>query len=327
MKAITNLFHWYFTKNSLPHWCIFLIDCLFVFFSALFVCTINCGPSAVASRFLPLLATLAVYTICYVIGFVFFRTYAGVIRYSSFVDLLRISVSMALGLMLSVGMRYVMSYSSVFVFIRFREIVMWTVLATLLIWMVRAMVKYVYDTYYTQSGAQNVFIYGIKNGGVAIAKSLRNQDPAKYKVAGFVSDPEENATGLLMGVNIYPFLPTLIEKMQKAHATALFVSPLRHDSLRNNQEMVNILIDAGIKIFIVPQEREWDGHSNIQAQTMREVEIEDLLPREKIEVDMDAIGEQLRGKRILITGAAGSIGSEMVKQVAIYDPAEMILID
>lgn len=107
----------------------------------------------------------------------------------------------------------------------------------------------------------------------------------------------------------------------------LLVSPLKTEKFRDNQAMVNEFVQAGIKIMMMPAAEEWDGKSKLTYNQLREIEIEDLLPREKIEVDMNAIGEMLKGKRVLITGAAGSIGSEMVKQVAIYKPAEMTLID
>lgn len=115
--------------------------------------------------------------------------------------------------------------------------------------------------------------------------------------------------------------------MKENGVSVMIVSPLLTSAIRNNSVMVNSLLDAGVKIFMVPDEQEWDGKSDIKAQMMREIEIEDLLPREKIEVDMDAIGSLLRGRRILITGAAGSIGSEIVRQVSACGPSKLVLID
>lgn len=304
MKFFSKIFHWYFSKNSLPYWGIFLIDCACVFFSSLVVFTANNGLIYTATHLMPLLLTLLLYLCCYIVGFRIFRTYSGVIRYSSFVDLQRVSLSVLFGMLLSMPLRHVLHIYDVLVFVRFREIVIWSLVALLFMWMMRVFVKFIYDTVYTQRGAENVFIFGVRNGGVSIAKSIRNQDPAKYKVAGFTSDMPNIGYSMLMGVRVYDFNLQLIDIMRKARATALFVSPLRSESLREHQEMVSALIDAGIKIFIVPQEQEWDGHSNIQAQMMREVQIEHLLPREKIEVDLDEIGRQLKDKRILITGAA-----------------------
>jgi len=191
----------------------------------------------------------------------------------------------------------------------------------------RVAVKFLFDSLYVKPDATNVFIYGIKQGGVAIAKSLRNQGMSQYNLAGFISDYEDVSGGYLSGVKIYNNDSHIVDVMRSHNATALFVSPLKSEQIRDNPKMVDALLSAGIKIFMVPKEEEWDGKSDIHMQQMREVDIEDLLPRKKIEVDMDAIGNQLRDKTILITGAAGSIGCEIVRQVSMYAPAKMILID
>ena len=115
--------------------------------------------------------------------------------------------------------------------------------------------------------------------------------------------------------------------MKSLHVKVLLVSPLKSDAFRENQQMVDEFVQAGIKIMMMPAAEEWDGKSDLSFNQLHEIEIEDLLPRDKIEVDMNAIGAMLKGKRVLITGAAGSIGSEMVRQVAVYKPAELTLID
>ena len=191
----------------------------------------------------------------------------------------------------------------------------------------RVLVKYLYDTTYQLKQAKPIFIYGVKQGGISIAKSIRNQDPAKYVLSGFVSDITDIQHRRLMGVEVYANNDKLIDTMKKHHVRHLFVSPLKSESIRNNTEFVNRLIENDIKIFMVPDVQEWDGKSDINHTQLKEVEIEDLLPREKIEVDMDAIGKQLQNKIILITGAAGSIGGEIVRQVALYSPAKLVLVD
>lgn len=109
---------------------------------------------------------------------------------------------------------------------------------------------------------------------------------------------------------------------------SFLVSPLRHEEFTKNRKLQDLLIERGIKIYIAQNAEEWKKNQDPQGKVgLREVKIEDLLPREEIQVDMDSVGALLRGKRVLITGAAGSIGSEMVRQIAIYKPAEMMLID
>lgn len=327
MIRLQNIANWYFSKKALPYWCVFLFDCMIVLVSMLLVYMLNTGVVPTLQVFWPLCASLSCYLVFFIIAFRVFRTYLGVIRYSSFMDLQRIAGAILLGLVLSLVARWAFSLNDVLVPIRARDLGLGSLLALLLIWGARVVVKYAYDSLYRQERTRKIFIYGIRQGGVSIAKSIRSQDPPKYEVGGFVTDTPGMYGRMLLGVKVYPNDDTLVATMLKEHVDALFVSPFRSESLRENTAMVNSLIDAGITIFMVPSEQEWDGKSNIQHQQLREVQIEDLLPREKIEVDMNAIGKLLSGRRILITGAAGSIGLEMVRQISIYEPAELILID
>lgn len=211
--------------------------------------------------------------------------------------------------------------------IRWRDIVLSALLAISLMWAVRVLVKYLYDSTFRQNQAQRIFIYGVKQGGVSLAKSIRNQDPAKYILAGFVSDVAEIQHRMLMGVKVYANDDKLAAIMRKRGVKIPFVSPLKSERLRENPEMVNQLTANGIRIFMVPAAQEWDGKSEINHTQLKEIEIEDLLPRDKIEIDLNAVKKLLTGKVILITGAAGSIGSEMVRQVAMFAPQRLVLID
>ena len=328
MSFFSKISSWYFTKKSLPYWAIALIDCLLVFTSMLFVFTLSTGLMSTISVLQPLCATILLYVICYVVGFRVFHTYSGVFRYSSFVDLLRVARAIVLGLVLSLGLRFLLSEcGDLFIFIRLRVLLISAALSMLLMWGMRVIVKFLHDNTFARRNAEKVFIYGVKDGGIAIAKSLGSQDSSKYELTGFVSDEPEMFGRVLMGVTVYANNESLIELMKYKGATRLLVSPLRTENLRRNKRMISELIEAGIKILIYNQLQEWDGKSDIRAQQLREVEIEDLLPRGEIDIDIDATCGQLSGKCILITGAAGSIGSEIVRQVSIYSPSKLVLID
>ena len=218
-------------------------------------------------------------------------------------------------------------FSPWLVYIRKRDIVLSSLLAMSLMWATRVFVKYLYVTTFHAGHAKRVFILGVRKGGISLAKSLQTQDPVRYVLAGFVSDEAGVRDRVLMGVRVHPFDENLPEAMRRERARVLFVSPLLGDTLRDRPELVSRLVDSGVKILVVPEAREWDGRSDLSHTALREVEIEDLLPRDKIEVDMEAIGRQLTGRRILITGAAGSIGSEIVRQVARFGPGRLVLVD
>lgn len=323
----TKFFQWCFSQKALPYWCVLLLDCITVILSVFIVLTLKYGILYVVSNVSSLVSTLLVYLLCCIIGFKIFHTYSGVFRYSSFVDLQRAGFAVMLGLGLIIIARMIFSDKAILTTMQIADVVLSAFLSIMLLWTLRIVVKYLYDSNYCQEQPERVFIYGVKQGGIGLAKNIRNQDPAKYILAGFVSEASDIRYKSLLGVSVYANDKNLVSEMKKKHANILFVSPLKNEILRNNLEMVNRLIENKIKIFIVPEAQEWDGKSEFNHTQLKEIEIEDLLPREKIEVDMESIGRVLQGKKILITGAAGSIGSEMVRQVAIYNPSELILID
>ena len=327
MSLFSRLSTWYFSKKSLPYWGIILLDCCLILFSGLLVYTLNNGVLSTLDILGHLLVTLLVCLIPYLVGFRLFHTYSGIIRYSSFVDLQKVGFAVLFGLICVVVFQALTDFSPYLVYIRKRDLILSALLAMSLMWMMRVFVKYFYVSTFRVAKAERAFIYGVKQGGVSLAKSIQNQDPARFVLAGFISDMAEIGNRYLMGVKVYPNNEDLIGVMRRLQADVLLVSPLKVEAIRNNQEMVDRLIKANIKIYMTPAAQEWDGRSDLNHTQLREVNIEDLLPRDKIEIDLEAVRKQLTGKRILITGAAGSIGSEIVRQVAQFAPERMVLID
>ena len=323
----SRLSTWYFSKKSLPYWGIILLDCCLILFSGLLVYTLNNGVLSTLDILGHLLVTLLVCLIPYLVGFRLFHTYSGIIRYSSFVDLQKVGFAVLFGLICVVVFQALTDFSPYLVYIRKRDLILSALLAMSLMWMMRVFVKFFYVSTFRVAKAERAFIYGVKQGGVSLAKSIQNQDPARFVLAGFISDLTEIGNRYLMGVKVYPNNEDLIGVMRRLQADVLLVSPLKVEAIRNNQEMVDRLIKANIKIYMTPAAQEWDGRSDLSHTQLREVNIEDLLPRDKIEIDLEAVRKQLTGKRILITGAAGSIGSEIVRQVAQFAPERMVLID
>ena len=327
MNPFSRLSTWYFSKKSLPYWGIILLDCCLILFSGLLVYTLNNGVLSTFDILGHLLVTLLVCLIPYLVGFRLFHTYSGIIRYSSFVDLQKVGFAVLFGLICVVVFQTLTDFSPYLVYIRKRDLILSALLAMSLMWMMRVFVKFFYVSTFRVAKAERAFIYGVKQGGVSLAKSIQNQDPARFVLAGFISDLTEIGNRYLMGVKVYPNDEELVSVMRKKRSNVLLVSPLKVEAIRNNQEMVDRLIKANIKIYMTPAAQEWDGRSDLNHTQLREVNIEDLLPRDKIEIDLEAVRKQLTGKRILITGAAGSIGSEIVRQVAQFAPERMVLID
>ncbi|MCF0182344.1 MAG: polysaccharide biosynthesis protein [Muribaculaceae bacterium] len=323
-KSVLNkITGWYFSQQALPYWLVMIFDCSIMLLASLLAHLLyHAGSEQTISQ---MMATWMCYLVVYIVGFRIFRTYSGVLRYSSFVDLVRIIKANLLSIILIFLLRHFTCVDKVLVGLAWQELLITFVIGTAIMWASRIVVKNLYDLYFVSDKAQRVFIYGVKEGGIALAKSIRAQQ-SQYIVAGFVSDDPAACSHLLMGAKTYPNDENLIAKMRQKGATVLMVSPLMTDALRNNQEMIDNLSDAGIRLMIYTGQ-EWDGKSDLRHTQLKEVDIEDLLPRGQITVDLDTIGGILRDKCILITGAAGSIGSEIVRQIATFAPSQLVLID
>ena len=330
MNPIRKFCNWYFSRGTLPYWCILAMDCAAVFFSGLAIYYLKYGGLSLAQHFWQLTLGLAICLMAYVVAFFSFHTFRGVMRYSSFVDLSRIAYSnIAAGVFVCLvhQVEAKCGHSAFYMTPRFETAIFIYALATMIMWGLRVIVKTLHDSYRGDDSVQKVFIYGCMQGGIALAKSIRNQNPLRFRLRGFISGDKSLDGSWLLGEQVHYDEDSVVELMKKQKVTTLLVSPLQTENFTHRTTLIEALIAANIKIMMMPQTEEWDGHSDLSHHQLREVEIEDLLPREKIEVDLVAIGQMLRGKRILITGAAGSIGSEMARQVAKFQPAELVLVD
>ena len=325
MKNFRKFTDWYFSRKSLPYWCIFWIDCAVIYISYLFIYQqINSGAKA-----LGILGQLsmffAIFTLFHAIGFRIFHTYDGILRYSSFIDLQRVFYAVTFGAVLSAITKNMLLSTHFFpgVEIEYRNIVLGALISTLVLWAIRVIAKTIFDVSLSDYNIKHAFIYGVKEGGIGLAKQIKNNKPMKFKLMGFISDDTKIKHHHLMGTKVYaPDLNT-IRKMRNNNISTLLISPGAINVFRANKDFQDALLAEGIHIYM-PTTQEWNRN---EQQQLKEVSIEDLLPRDEISIDMESVGAMLHGKRILITGSAGSIGSEMVRQIAKYSPAELILID
>ena len=328
MKVFDKLLNWYLSMNALPYWVILAIDIVICYLSGLFVFWLYYHGAVSPQHIVLLTKTIFMYMIFNLIGFKIFRTYSGIIRYSSFVDLQRVVLAMCLSLVIAEAMHYVVYHWNLeFVRLQGRQIAAMYLVATIGMMAFRILTKSIYDVLFNTDKGIRTLIYGVKDGGVGLAKSIRTDKPRKFLLKGFIAHDPAISGRLLMGENIYLVDDNLAERIKSLKIKAVLVSPLQNERFRNDLELQDILLSLGIQIFMSSTEKEWsqnDDYTNVQ---LKEISIEDLLPRDQINVDMDSIGNLLRDKKIMITGSAGSIGSEMVRQIAIYKPAELILID
>lgn len=281
------------------------------------------------------LYTALFYTAFSWIGARAFSTYLGVVRYSSFVDLLQVAYANTVSLVIIIAVSYLLEKYNVDELTAFSqyEIVIAFFIATLLMWGVRIVVKTLHDISKPTENAIRILIYGAMTSGVGLAKNIRNQKFAKFQLCGFVSHNQRASHMTLLGEKVYNIDDDIASVIEKEHIQAILVSPTRLKKFRDNQEFQDMLIKAGVKIYLAQPAKEANlkegelSDDDFAGMQLKEVQVEDLLPRQEIKVDMDSVGAMLAGKRVLITGSAGSIGSEMVRQIAVYKPAKMILVD
>lgn len=331
MKVFGKFINWYFGRSALPYWCIMIFDLMVCFLSGVFIVWLRHPASDVLAAWPQLMHTLGLFAVLNFISFRVFHTYSGILRYSQFIDLMRVTNACVLSMLLA----FVFSlcalncgWDDFFFIFTGRKLIILYLGNILAMCIPRVLVKLIFDNALVSSSAMNTLVYGTRAGAIAITNNVRDEKPVHFLIKGYVGDEREHYNERLMGKKIYSVHEDLIPVIESQCIKAFLVSPLRHEEFTKNHKLQDLLIERGIKIFVAQNAEEWKKNQDPQEKvSLREVKIEDLLPREEIQVDMDSVGALLRGKRVLITGAAGSIGSEMVRQIAIYKPAEMMLID
>lgn len=326
MQFFHKLINWYFNKKSLPYWCVFLFDCAIVFFSFLLVYQQTYGGARTLSVLWQLCSMCAIYAIFYAVGFKMFHTYDGILRYSSFVDLQRVGFASLIGCVFSYLGHFFLLQFNYFqnVYVGGREIALASLISVLLLWAVRVLVKTVYDVSIDTFNARSTVILGIDEGGIGLAKLVRNDKSLRMRLFGFVSDGNNVRHKVLMGLDVYRYSDVRRLVKQK-HIECLLVSQGAIDEFRKDKALQDMLIAEGVHIYMPRANEEWNPAA--PDATLKEVSIEDLLPRDEISIDLKSVADTLHGKCILVTGSAGSIGSEIVKQLCQFNPRELVLID
>ena len=327
------LIEWYFSKGALPYWCVLAIDIAIIFFSSIVVFWAFYRGMALHHLFWSLMRVMVLYVAICVVFFRIFKTYVGIIRYSSFSDLIRIGTAMGCAYVVAFIVHYPICLvpTNILVHLTARVLFFIFAFATIIMWIERITIKFIYDSYFRTGSAMRVMIYGIRAGGIGLAKFIRGEKPMRFQLVGFIShDKNLHANGtILMGKPVYEVDETLPDILKARHVQAVLVAPARIDRFREDSVLQDYIIGSGAKIYFSREAVQWEkGDAQFDpAASLKEVSVEDLLPRDEITVDMDSLAEEFKDTKVLITGSAGSIGREIVRQVASFSPSEMMLID
>lgn len=316
-----------FTKRITPRFFVLAFDTILVLMSSLIAYDFHYG----IVGFVPLVQTPTLISVLILVivtwfTFIIFKTYLGVLRFSAFSDIIRIVIALTVS--------YSITYFTLFIFEllgvieSFSQTVFWGayVVNTMLMSLSRVVVKEFYDSIHlTRDKMTSVMIYGTKEGGMVLAKAIRTDKNFKFEIRGFITDDVNMIGKKLMGVDVYANDENVFTNIINRRVEKVIISTHKMEN-KETPEFLDKLLDHNISLLVASPLSEWDG--NIPAvNILKEVQIEDLLPRTPISVNLREIAQHIEGKRVLVTGAAGSIGSEIVRQVAAFNPFKIILVD
>lgn len=316
----------YLSAKVLPIWTILLIDVFIIIISSILAYILRYDLRSVFLESSNIDKAIFGAVIVNLIFFRVFRTYSNVLRFSSFVDIMRIFVSLTVSYAILMAINVLGDSFFNTKLVPFSVVFMSYIISFAMMASSRVIVKTIFDMLnFDGRHSANVFIYGAKEAGVNIAKSLRVNLRNHYRLRGFIADEPELINKVMMGVKVYPNDDTLIDNLLDRDVQVVIISPAKMEELQKSDMADNILAH-NIKLMTAPPLSDWSGQVLNRTQ-LKEIQIEDLLQRNPIEIDIHKVASQLEGKRVLITGAAGSIGSEIMRQVASFNPYKLILVD
>lgn len=287
MGFLHRLTTWYFSKSALPYWCVLILDCIIIVSSGMMGTYVGQGSRVFrGDGFWNILFLWMCSLVFYIIGMRAFHTYSGVLRYSSFVDLARVAGALAVGFVLSMMAKIVLS-DGYRLPIGAESVLVANVIAVVFMWAERIFVKNLFVSLQVLDKTAPIFIYGVREGGVGLAKSILTESQSQYRIKGFISDESEMVDKYLLGIKVYPANTETVKLMESNHVKSVLVSPLYSQSFRNRQDLVDAISDADIRILMMPTAQKWDGKTQLSYLQLQEVEIEDLLPRDEISIDID----------------------------------------
>lgn len=315
-----------FTQNNMPRWLIFLVDTAIVCFSAFLAYLLRFNFHIPAHEMAQLPVVIAIILLVRIASFLVFRTYAGIIRYTSTEDAIRISTVILAGSILFVAGNVISYY-----FVNQKHLIPYSIIIIEFITVIFAMVTYrvLIKVAYLEiinptSGRSNVIIYGAGEAGIITKRTLDRDVGTRYKVIAFIDDDPKKQGKKLEGVSISGIkrLPWLLENNEVDNV----IIAIQNLAAMRKQKIADICLDKNVRVLSVPPVRTWIN-GELSYNQIRQIHIEDLLERDVIRLDEVKIREELSARRVMITGAAGSIGSELVRQILSFAPSKVILID
>lgn len=329
----SDIFSHWVNIDYLPRWGVLLLDLLIVLFA--FVISTFIGENVVGYDFtakLPIWEQAAILLVVQCIFFWVFHTYSGILRYSTFIDTMKAALSVGATGTILVVINKIIEYAVPNQNAPFLTTVLliYIFVGVTLLFGWRVIIKTVFEYIsHHGHGVQSVLIYGTKSAGLSIAKMLQSNMESSYRPVGFISDFKDNTQHHLLGLKVYPINDELISMMKEKNINSIIISPLKMKEL-NPLKDLSVFMENNIRILTTPYFTDYSPKNENTARKIGRIEsiqVEDLLERPAIKINTNNVEAILANQVVLVTGGAGSIGSEIVRQVASFKPQAIILME
>jgi len=319
---ITNL-------NYIPRWLVLFVDvclCLIAYWISIFISS-KFFFNIPNDNLLSFYQLMGVILSLQILFFWIFHTYSGILRYSGYIDAVKLLFAVFLNSAILSTLNLIVFLKTSSLLFNYSSLLIYGVLAFLLLFILRLSVKMIYD-FFTQNSGQitPVMIFGTQSSAIGIATLInRSTQEIKYKLVGFIDDDKNSTKRRIMGVKVYQLNENTVKKIIVKKAKAIIVSPNKMNQINPDTDL-DLFLNNNLAVLTSPPMSIWKN-DKLSLKQIKSIQIEDLLERPKIDISNENIAKQLKSKIILITGAAGSIGSEIVRQIVQFKPALIVLLD
>ena len=329
----SDIFSHWTNIDYLPRWGVLLLDLLIalIAFSFSYIIGSNLLAYNIDNLSLPIWLQMILLMIIQTIFFWGFHTYSGILRYSTFVDTIKVSLAVLSTGAILIITNLLIAYALNKVLFLNTLIAIYVFVAITLLFGWRVTIKTVFEYIsHNSKGVKKVLVYGTKSAGLSIAKMLQSNMESKYSPVGFISDSNDDTHHNLLGLNVYPINEELISMMKKKNIRSIIISPIKKKEIDPLKDL-SIFIENNIQILTTPYFTDYspnqDKHTTKKIGRIESIQVEDLLDRPAIEINTNNVQNILTNRVVMVTGGAGSIGSEIVRQVAPFSPQAIILVE
>ena len=324
----SDFFNHITSMGYLPRWCILLIDILLC--ALAFALSVSLGNNmftyGINEQLLPIWNQFIILLVVQILTFLLFHTYSGIIRYTTFVDMLKIMLAVGTASVLLMLTNFITYWVADFKPFLNTILIIYVFISFVLLFSLRVGIKTIYENIYHHiHTSPKALIYGTKSAGIAIAKMLKSAGNVPYHPVGFIGEVDRKSNHNIGGLHIFELNEDLFIWMRKHNVNNVIISPKKMQEINPSKDL-NIFLKNNIHVLTTPYFKEYDKESDItNVGRISSIQIEDLLERPAIHIDTDNVKQIIEEKTVMITGAAGSIGSELARQVLRYNPQAVIL--